>query len=295
MVPPSNDDWEAGLTSRDRIELLVDEMRDLIACWSSRTGRRFDEARLLHLMERINEQEGYIAEASTCHRRSAALPGIDRRADAQYDDPAVASRLGLGGRRMRGVSATRCSSGSRRGRRRHERACPPDVDRRRRSGTIRASTGAGGASSARCSSGRCTCHSRARNTSAAIEDRPMEALASRICSMNEVLHLPPWMNGWMVSEAKRCAHRCGGHAAAARQPSVAVRHQADRARALRRRRRAVPRRSMATWWMPGAGAMPRWSGRSAIFCGARGCREASARGPLPVLDGGARVRGTEGC
>jgi hypothetical protein len=33
----------------------------------------------------------------------------------------------------------------------------------------------------------------------------MEALASRICSMNEVLHLPPWMNGWMVSEARRCA------------------------------------------------------------------------------------------
>ena len=22
--------------------------------------------------------------------------------------------------------------------------------------------------------------------------------------MNEVLHLPPWMNGWMVSEARRC-------------------------------------------------------------------------------------------
>ena len=29
----------------------------------------------------------------------------------------------------------------------------------------------------------------------------MHALASRICSMNEVLHLPPWMNSWMVSEA----------------------------------------------------------------------------------------------
>jgi len=27
--------------------------------------------------------------------------------------------------------------------------------------------------------------------------------------MNEVLHLPPWMNSWMVSEAKRC----GIHAA----------------------------------------------------------------------------------
>jgi hypothetical protein len=33
----------------------------------------------------------------------------------------------------------------------------------------------------------------------------MHALASRICSMNEVLHLPPWMNAWMVSEAKRCS------------------------------------------------------------------------------------------
>jgi len=36
-----------------------------------------------------------------------------------------------------------------------------------------------------------------------IHNRPLEALASRICSMNEVLHLPPWMNGWMVSEARR--------------------------------------------------------------------------------------------
>ena len=32
----------------------------------------------------------------------------------------------------------------------------------------------------------------------------MDALASCICSINEVLHLPPWMNGWMVSEAERC-------------------------------------------------------------------------------------------
>jgi benzoyl-CoA reductase subunit B len=37
-----------------------------------------------------------------------------------------------------------------------------------------------------------------------VRGRPLHALASRICSMNEVLHLPPWMNEWMVSEAKRC-------------------------------------------------------------------------------------------
>jgi benzoyl-CoA reductase subunit B len=37
-----------------------------------------------------------------------------------------------------------------------------------------------------------------------LHDKPLHALASRICSMNEVLHLPPWMNSWMVSEAERC-------------------------------------------------------------------------------------------
>jgi hypothetical protein len=37
-----------------------------------------------------------------------------------------------------------------------------------------------------------------------LHGKPMHALASRICSLNEVLHLPPWMNAWMVSEAERC-------------------------------------------------------------------------------------------
>jgi hypothetical protein len=37
-----------------------------------------------------------------------------------------------------------------------------------------------------------------------LKGRPFEALASRICSMNEVLHLPPWMPEWLVSEAARC-------------------------------------------------------------------------------------------
>jgi hypothetical protein len=32
---------------------------------------------------------------------------------------------------------------------------------------------------------------------------PLRALASRICGLNEVLHLPPWMNEWMASEARR--------------------------------------------------------------------------------------------
>src|SRR5262249_20261841 len=32
---------------------------------------------------------------------------------------------------------------------------------------------------------------------------PLRTLASRVCAMNEVLHLPPWMNEWMASEARR--------------------------------------------------------------------------------------------
>jgi hypothetical protein len=36
-----------------------------------------------------------------------------------------------------------------------------------------------------------------------LQGKPFEALASRVCSMNEVLHLPPWMNHWMVHEARR--------------------------------------------------------------------------------------------
>ena len=34
-------------------------------------------------------------------------------------------------------------------------------------------------------------------------DAPMRALASRIVSMNEQLHNPPWANEWMVDQAKR--------------------------------------------------------------------------------------------
>jgi len=34
-------------------------------------------------------------------------------------------------------------------------------------------------------------------------DDPLRALASRIVSMNEQLHNPPWANEWMVEQAKR--------------------------------------------------------------------------------------------
>ena len=59
----SKDDWES-VYQPDRIALLVEEMRELIARLERKTDRRFDEHKLEALMHRINEQESYIAEAA---------------------------------------------------------------------------------------------------------------------------------------------------------------------------------------------------------------------------------------
>ncbi len=53
---------------------MVREMRDLIALLENRTGRRFDEAKFHHLMERINVQEGYIWEAAQAIGKARPCP-----------------------------------------------------------------------------------------------------------------------------------------------------------------------------------------------------------------------------
>ena len=55
-----------------------------------------------------------------------------------------------------------------------------------------------------------------------LKDRPLHALASRVCSMNEVLHLPPWMNELDGQRGEALWHRCRGDPRATRQPAVAV-------------------------------------------------------------------------
>ena len=70
-----------------------------------------------------------------------------------------------------------------------------------------------------------------------LHDRPMHALASRICSMNEVLHLPPWMNGWMVSEAERCGIDA---AVMLVPPDNRLSHPARSSRSTRSRSAGVP-------------------------------------------------------
>src|SRR5690606_23922533 len=59
----SRDRW-TEVYGAGRIALMAAEMQALIALLERRTGRQFEMARLEALMERINEQERYLAEAA---------------------------------------------------------------------------------------------------------------------------------------------------------------------------------------------------------------------------------------
>lgn len=198
----SNDRWEE-VYQADRIELLVAEMRELIALLERRTGRRFSEQKLAALMEKINEQEGYIAEAARMIGEARPCPvsiadQMPNTMIAQWhrgSDWAVAHA-----RRFRDEVAERVRSGA-------------GVSGNERIRLMWIGAGLwhdpGFYNALEETLGAVFVWSMYMPFAGpqyirAIHGRPLHALASRICSMNEVLHLPPWMNGWMVSEARRC-------------------------------------------------------------------------------------------
>jgi benzoyl-CoA reductase subunit B len=198
----ANEQWE-DVYQPDRIALMVDEMRDLIALLERKTDRRFDEHRLLTLMERINEQERYIAEAAT-------LIGTARPCPVSITDQMPNTMIPQWHRGSDWAVA-------------HARRFRDEV-------AARVQAGIGVAAQERLRLmwiGAGVWHDTAFYQSLeerlgavfvwsmympfagpqyirAIKGKPLDALASRICSMNEVLHLPPWMNSWMVHEAQRC-------------------------------------------------------------------------------------------
>ncbi len=198
----SNEQWEEVFES-ERIELLVEEMRDLIALLERKTGRRFDEGRLEQLMARINEQESYIDEA-------ARLIGATRPCPVAITDQMPNTMIPQWHRGSDWAVA-------------HARRFRDEVAERVRTGAAVSSRerirlmwiGAGLWHDPGFYNALEERHGAVFVWSMympfagpqyirALHGRPLHALASRICSMNEVLHLPPWMNEWMVSEAKRC-------------------------------------------------------------------------------------------
>ena len=198
----SNDRWEE-VFQPERIELLVEEMRGLIALLERKTGRTFREARLADLMEKINEQESYVAEAARLigEARPCPVSIADQMPNTMIpqwhrgSDWAVAHT-----RKFRDEVVQRVAAGV-------------GVSDRERIRLMWIGAGLwhdpGFYNALEERLGAVFVWSMYMPFAGpqyirAIHGRPLHALASRICSMNEVLHLPPWMNGWMVSEARRC-------------------------------------------------------------------------------------------
>jgi hypothetical protein len=198
----SKDQWEE-VYQADRIELFVTEMRELIALLEEKTGRQFSEEKLITLMERINEQETYLAEAARMigSARPCPVSIADQMPNVMIpqwhrgSDWAVAHA-----RRFRDEVAERVDAG-----------IGINTNERIRLMWIGAGLwhDPGFYNSLEKRHGAVFVWSMYLPFSGVqyirdIKNKPLHALASRICSMNEVLHLPPWMNSWMISEAKRC-------------------------------------------------------------------------------------------
>ncbi|QZH74266.1 MAG: 2-hydroxyacyl-CoA dehydratase [Erythrobacter sp.] len=195
-------DWER-VYQPDRIRHMVREMADLIALLEARTGRRFDEAKFQHLMEQINVQEGYIWEAAQAIGTARPCPvsiaeQMPNTMIPQWhrgSDWAVAHARSFRDEVLELIASGQGASSN----------------ERLRLMWIGAGVwhDPGFYQSLEESLGAVFVWSMYMPFAgpAYIRDlkgRPMEALASRIASMNEVLHLPPWMSSWMTNEARRC-------------------------------------------------------------------------------------------
>jgi hypothetical protein len=182
---------------------MVEEMSDLIALLERKTGRRFKFARFTELMERINEQERYLREAAQAigetrpcpvsiaeQMTNTMIPQWHRGSDwavshAKKFRNEVRERVaaGLGAAADEKLRLMWVGAGLW-----HDQAFYRSLEDRLGAVFVWSMyLPFAGPQYIR-----------------ELQGRPMEALGSRICSINEVLHLPPWMNGWMADEARRC-------------------------------------------------------------------------------------------
>ena len=198
----SRDNWEEVFES-GRIDLLVAEMRDLITLLESKTDRRFDESRLEALMVKINEQEGYIAEAAEIigNARPCPVAIADQMPNTMIPQWHRGSEWAVAhARRFRDEVVERAAAGIGVAANERVRLMWIGAGLWHDPGFYNALEERHGAVFVWSMYTPFAGPQYIR----ALKGQPMRALASRICSMNEVLHLPPWMNSWMVSEAKRC-------------------------------------------------------------------------------------------
>lgn len=198
----SNQDWER-VYDPTRIALMVDEMHALIDMLERKTGRRFDAAKLEHLMNRINEQEGYIWEAAQMigSARPCPVSIADQMPNTMIPQWHRGSDWAVEhARKFRDEVADRVARGIGVATNEKIRLMWIGAGLWHDPGFYQALEEKLGAVFVWSMYMPFAGPQYIRD----LKGKPMDALASRICSMNEVLHLPPWMNGWMVSETERC-------------------------------------------------------------------------------------------
>jgi benzoyl-CoA reductase subunit B len=198
----SGSQWEV-VYEQERIDLMVAEIEDLIMVLERRTGRRFEMAKLEALMQSINEQEGYLAEAATLIGKARPCPVsiADQMPNTMIPQWHRGSPWAVAhARKFRDEVAERVRQGT--GVATHERLRLMWIGAGvwHDPGFYQALEERHGAVFVWSMYLPFAGPQYIRQ----VKGKPLEALASRICSMNEVLHLPPWMNSWMVSEAQRC-------------------------------------------------------------------------------------------
>jgi benzoyl-CoA reductase subunit B len=197
----SGHDWNEVFEAK-RIDLHVEEMKGLIRFLEAETGRHFDDGKLGLLMERINVQEQLLYEAALMIGTARPCPvGIaDQMPNAMIpqwhrgSDWAVAHA-----RRFRDEVKERISQGLGISGEERIRLMWIGAGLWHDPGFYNALEQRHGAVFVWSMYLPFTGPQYVRHD---LSD-PLRALASRICGLNEVLHLPPWMNEWMASEAKR--------------------------------------------------------------------------------------------
>jgi benzoyl-CoA reductase subunit B len=195
-------DW-GRVYQPDRIAHMVREMQDLIALLEQRTGRRFDEAKFQHLMEQINVQESYIWEAAQAIGNARPCPVSIAEQMPNTMIPqwhrgspwAVSHAAKFRDQVMERIASGQGTSGQER-----VRLMWIGAGVWHDPGFYQALEEKLGAVFVWSMYMPFAGPAYIRD----LQGKPLEALASRVVSMNETLHLPPWMGGWMVSEAGRC-------------------------------------------------------------------------------------------
>lgn len=194
-------DWET-LYGTDRLDLMVAEFEDLIVRLETLSGRTFDREGFARYMEAINVQEriyeevsDLIAKAPRCPIRiSEQIPNVMIPQWHRGSDWAIAHAT-----RFRDEVAARVEAGS-----------AVVEDERIRMMWIGAGLWFDTSFYAAFEESHGAVFAWSMYLPFAgdgyireLHGDPLRALAARVSAMNEQLHQPPWINSWMVEQAKR--------------------------------------------------------------------------------------------